>query len=292
MRAAFLLGLLLTPLAARAQDAGAPDAGDCASLDCLPVACDGGLCETDNGSACGLVAHGGGGGGGGAAAVLLAAALLMLAAARRKALPAAVAVLLASAAARAETPAAGEAVDVKLPVEAPARRYFSLELNPLPLITISKASLNVSFAPAEHHAITFSPFYSWAQTEPIALLDAQGNPTVRLPHQSFTGFGAELGYRYFLGRGGLRGFFAGPSLILGHFTAAAENGDQVPFWDVGFAADAGWQTLIADRLVVSLGAGVQVLLQDRSIPAQSFPARIYANGGVLPRLLLAVGWAL
>jgi hypothetical protein len=282
--------MVLTPFAAFAQDAGAADAG-CEGLDCLPVACDGGLCETNNGSACGLV-HGGSSGGGGSAVMVLLGAALLLAAARRRVAPAVAGLLLVSALARAQTPAAGEAVDVKLPVESPARRYFSIELNPLPLITLSKLSFNLSLAVTEHHTVTLSPFYSWAQTEPIAVLDAQGNPIERLPHQSFQGFGAELGYRYFFGRGGLRGFFAGPSLILGHFVAGAENGDQVPFWDVGFAADAGWQTLIADHLLVSLGAGVQVLLQDRTIPAQSFPARVYANSGVLPRLLLSVGWAL
>jgi hypothetical protein len=291
MRRWLLLFVALAPLAARAQDAGAFDAGDdCTTVDCLPVACDGGLCATDNGSACGLVHPSGGGTGGGALTAIVFAALLW--ASRRRTASAVVGLLLAAPLARAQAPADGAAIDVRLPVEPVARRYVSLELNPLPLIAVSKASFNVAFAPAEHHAITFNPFYSWAETEPIALVDAAGNATVRLPHQTFHGFGAELGYRYYSGKGGLRGFFAGPSLIVGRFVAGAENGDQLPFWDIGFAADAGWQTLVADHLVVSVGAGVQVLLQDHAIPAQSFPARLYANAGVLPRLLFSLGWAL
>jgi hypothetical protein len=50
--------------------------------------------------------------------------------------------------------------------------------------------------------------------------------------------------------------------------------------------------LIADRVALSLGAGLQALTTSKSIPGQQFPAKIYANGGVLPRLLFAIGVAL
>jgi hypothetical protein len=279
---ALALTVLLLPAAAVAADGG------CENVDCVPTACDGGLCATSNGSGCGLTSRGDGGGST-AAPVFGAAFLLMLLAARRRAAFAALAVTLTPLGARAETDPG--AVDVRIAPAPVPRRWLSVEWNPLPLFTLSKASLNVAFAPAEHHALTLSPFYSWAQTEPVYLLDAQGNPTVRLPHQTFDGFGAELGYRYYSGAGGLRGFFAGPSLITAHFVAGAENGEQVPFWDFGIAVDAGWQMLIADHLLLSAGAGVQYLFQDRTIPPQSFPARLYANGGVLPRVLLSIGWA-
>jgi hypothetical protein len=36
---------------------------------------------------------------------------------------------------------------------------------------------------------------------------------------------------------------------------------------------------------------VQVLLQDRSLPPRTIPARLYANGAAQPRLLLSIGWA-
>jgi hypothetical protein len=280
MRALAAAALLL-PLRALAQDCEV-DAGPC-----VPLACDGGLCATQNGSSCGFV-HGGGVGGEGAVLPITAAALLLFAARRRFRLAG---LLLALAAVTAQAGDGSGAVDVKLSQNPPPRRVLSLEWNPLPLLATSRASFNVAFAPAEHHALTLSPFYSWAGTEPISLLDASGTPTQRLPRQSFNGLGAELGYRYFTGAGGLRGFFVGPSLIAAHFVATAENGAQTPFWDLGVALDAGWQLLVADRLVVSLGGGVQVLVQDRSIPPQSFPARLYANGGVLPRLLLSIGWA-
>jgi hypothetical protein len=278
---ALVAAALLVPLGALAQECDG-DAGPC-----VPVACDGGLCATQNGSSCGFV-HGGGGGGEGAVLPIAAAALLLLAARRRVRLAG---LALALIAATAQASDRSGAVDVNVSPQPAPRRILSIEWNPLPLLATSRASFNVAFAPAEHHALTLSPFYSWAGTEPISLLDASGTPTQRLPRQTFNGFGAELGYRYFTGAGGLRGFFVGPSLIAAHFVAGAEDGTQTPFWDLGVALDAGWQMLVADRLVVSLGGGVQVLVQDRSIPPQSFPARLYANGGVLPRLLLSIGWA-
>lgn len=54
-RAAVVLLLLFTPAVARADDAGdAGDAGDTADAgdDAAPIACDGGLCDTTNGSGC------------------------------------------------------------------------------------------------------------------------------------------------------------------------------------------------------------------------------------------------
>jgi hypothetical protein len=163
-------------------------------------------------------------------------------------------------------------VDVAIHEPVPPRRFATIEWNPLSFLAmhtgvrpdpgrpqqggLGKLSANVVLAPFEHHAIVVSPFYVLTRTTPIRIFDDDGNPT-ELPIQTFRGYGTELGYRYYAGRGGLRGFFVGPSLIVGSFTATAENGDETPYIDYGLAVDFGYQALVADRVALSLGAGLQ-----------------------------------
>jgi hypothetical protein len=89
----------------------------------------------------------------------------------------------------------------------------------------------------------------------------------------------------------MRGWFIGPSFILGVMTAQAQNGDQLGYLDLGVALDAGWQTIIADGITISLGVGIQYTTPDKSIPNQQFPADVYANSRVFPRGLASIGWA-
>jgi hypothetical protein len=180
-------------------------------------------------------------------------------------------------------------VDVVI-AQHPPRRVFAVEWNPLPLVTIGKVSANLLFVPFNHHAIILSPFYAWTTTAPIFVFDDRGNAT-QLPQQKFSGYGTELGYRYYFEDGGPRGFFLGPSLIAGSFVATAENGTETSYLDYGAAADIGYETLVAERVALSLGAGVQYTTTSKSIPHQQFPAQLYANDLVRPRLLLALGWA-
>lgn len=201
-----------------------------------------------------------------------------------------VALALALTAADA-TAMAGEFPDVVVHDPAPPHRLVVVEWNPLPLVTIGKLSANAVLTPGDHHAFVLSPFYAWTTTAPIDAVDGAGNHT-KLPEQEFSGFGAELGYRYYLGAGGARGMFLGPSLILGSFAARAQDGSKTPYLEYGVAADVGYQALVADRLSLSLGAGLQLAAPSKSIPDQQFPAWIYANRRVSPRLLFSIGWAL
>ncbi len=198
-----------------------------------------------------------------------------------------VATLLSSRAAVAEPP---PPVDVVIHDAPHSRRILAIEWNPLPLFTIGKLSANVVFVPVDHHALVLSPFYAWTSTAPIYIFDDAGTPT-QLPEQKFKGFGGEIGYRYYFGEGGPRGFFVGPSLILASFTATAADASKTHFFDVGVAADAGYEVLIADNVALSLGGGLQYVATTKSIPDQQFPARIYANSGLRPRVLASVGWA-
>jgi hypothetical protein len=183
------------------------------------------------------------------------------------------------------------AVDVRLHLPPPPWRTVAIELNPVPLLTIGKLSANLLIVPVEHHAIVLSPFYTSTTTAPIFVYDDQGHGT-QLPEQKFTGFGAELGYRYYFGAAGPRGLFLGPSLVVARMTATAGDGTKTDFIDLGVAADMGYELLVADRIAVSLGAGLQVITTSKTIPDQQFPAKIYANGGVLPRVLFSIGAAL
>ncbi len=180
-------------------------------------------------------------------------------------------------------------VDVVIRDEPPPRRILTIEFNPLPAI-VGKLSADVIITPVSHHALVLSPSYVSVETAPIYIFDDTGQAT-QLPKQKFSGWGGELGYRYYFGEGGPRGFFLGPSLMLSSLTAQAQDGSKTRFLHYGVAADIGYQTLLWDSVTLSLGGGVQYTKTDKTIPDQQFPAKLFANGGIRPRLLLSVGWA-
>ncbi len=191
-------------------------------------------------------------------------------------------------------------VDVALNETPSPHRTLTLEWNPLALF-IDRFGVDVVVVPGDHHAMVVSPFYTWANTTAYATgIDSNGNPLVNAsgePYvlnvlkQTFHGFGGELGYRYYLDKGGPRGLFVGPSLLLAAMTATAGNGSQTQYLDFGIAADVGYEALIADKIAISMGAGVQYATPSKSIPEQQLPASIYANSAVQPRLLLSMGYA-
>ncbi len=186
--------------------------------------------------------------------------------------------------------------DVRVASERPLSRRLAIEVDPLPfIIDLGKLSVDVVVVPIDHHAIIVSPFYTATSTAPIVLQDASGNPMLQLPEQIFHGGGLELGYRYYRGVGGPRGWFVGPSLIVAAmYERQGQYGDgsHTSFQDLGLAVDAGYQTLVADKVSIALGAGVQGLVTTKSIPPQQFPAKLYATSGVWPRIVFSIGWAL
>jgi hypothetical protein len=224
-------------------------------------------------------------------------------AAKLLAFAAVVCVAAAPAPARAESAEAAPAttaVDVQVQDAAVPHRVATIEYNPLSLF-IDRFSLDVVVVPGDHHALIVSPFYTWAGTAEYSTgLDAQGRPltnasgpyVLSVPRQTFKGFGGELGYRYYAGRGGPRGLFAGPSFLLDAITATAYSGSQTSFLGYGLAVDVGYEALIADTIAVSVGAGAQYMFTSKSIPPQQLPASIYANERLYPRLLLSFGYAL
>jgi len=197
------------------------------------------------------------------------------------------AVLLAAHGATAEPP---PPVDVVLRENPPPRRLIAIEYNPLALV-IGKVSGNVVFVPIDHHGLVLTPFYVSTTTVPINVVDASGMPSTQLPTQKFEGFGGEIGYRYYGGLGGPRGFFAGPSLAAISITATAGNLTQTSFMDYVLAGDVGYAALVADRVALTLGVGAQYTFTSKTIPNQQPPASIYANSGFEPRVLASLGCA-
>jgi hypothetical protein len=209
-------------------------------------------------------------------------------------------VLAATRSGRAEESPASTPVDVALKETPPPHRTLTIDWNPLALF-IDRFSLDAVIAPGDHHALIVSGFYTWPSTAEFSTsLDAEGRPlvnangtyTLSVPSQSFKGFGGELGYRYYGGRGGARGFFGGPSFLLESITATAYDGSQTSFMGYGVAGDIGYEALVADTIAVTVGAGLQYTFTSKSIPPQQLPASIVANERLYPRLLLSFGYAL
>jgi hypothetical protein len=176
-------------------------------------------------------------------------------------------------------------VDVVVPSPTPPRRLVTIEYNPLALV-VGRISANVEIVPLEHHGIILSPFY-FNTTTPTFTNDA-GQVVLS---QNFKGFGGEIGYRYYSGREGPRGWFVGPSFVFASVEATAGNGTQTSLSDYGVAVDVGYQAIVAARWVVSLGGGGQYTFTGATLPSQQMPANIYANAGLHPRILFALGYA-
>jgi hypothetical protein len=177
-------------------------------------------------------------------------------------------------------------------------RHFTLTWNPLTLFAV-RAQLTLEIMLIEHHALELSGFYGGTRTNEV-----YPNPSDTSHEDALTtlfqGGGGEIGYRWYAGKEGPRGFYVGPSFLLAYYTATPARGAGTPeqmdgatisYWNLGGAIDAGWQALLADRWVVGLGGGLQYTVPTHSFPAQELPASVYANPGLRPRLSVALGVA-
>jgi hypothetical protein len=196
--------------------------------------------------------------------------------------------LCATSTAQADPAPAFAPVDVGVVEPTPARRLFAVEWNPVALF-IDRISFNFEIAPAEHHALVLAPYYFNTRTPSFATVSGEA-PVVHAS-QRFEGVGGEIGYRYYAGRGGLRGFFAGPSFLLAGVRATDGAGGHTSLVTFGGAVDVGWQALVADDWLIGLGGGAAFVVASKSVPEQQAPAVYYANSGVHPRALAAVGYA-
>jgi hypothetical protein len=170
----------------------------------------------------------------------------------------------------------------------PGVRFKSVAVQGNPLgIVIGRYSADLEYLPEPHHALHMTPFAYYA-----------------LPGVSdqLTGFGAEIGYRWYSGPDGPQGFFLGASFIAGeleylHTTntpSAFDPADDTQFVELGGAIDAGFQLIALGNFALGVGAGAQYVV-DTVRPRFEFPNHPWHDflygWGLRPRALLSVGAA-
>jgi hypothetical protein len=199
-------------------------------------------------------------------------------------------VLLVAPAAHADAPAvstANEQTIEKKPLKEP--KFLAIEGNPLGLL-IGRYSLQVEWVPATHHALVLNPHFDHVSAD-----IGSGNLSYT---EAFTGFGTEVGYRFYTGKRGMEGFFIGPSLLLGTYSTSvtavagsATGAASTSFTSIGGAVDLGGQAVIGPGVVLGAGFGLQYSSVDKSFADLPLTASILAGGGWRPRFLLSVGYA-
>lgn len=155
--------------------------------------------------------------------------------------------------------------------------------NPLGLVVGGRVSFNVEYAPVTHHVIIVSPHFANPSQ------DVMVGPDVRRTNR-FTGFGGEVGYRYYTGSRGMNGIFIGPSLVGGVYNADLMQGNTA-FTNIGVAADIGVQQVFFDHLALGAGAGIEYLSVSRDFGDLSAGPSTIASSGIKPRLLAQAGYA-
>lgn len=180
---------------------------------------------------------------------------------------------------------------VLVPIQQPQNpddyKHFAVVLNPL-ATTIGRYSIQGEWLPAMHHALTLNPYYTHA-TITVDNVD----------EGSLSGFGGELGYRYYTGSKGPNGFFVGPSVLFGSYSQsyngsfAGTNGNS-SFTSVGGAIDIGGQGVVGPGIVIGGGFGLQWTKTSKDIGSTdglNLASAIIAGGGTRPRFLFTVGYA-
>lgn len=190
--------------------------------------------------------------------------------------------------AAAPAPAPGATAAPAAPKEeADEHKSFAIVLNPL-AIGIGRYSIQAEYLPATHHAITLNPFF--ASVPVTATVNGK-----EVDLGSLTGFGAELGYRYYTGTKGPNGFFIGPSLLFGAYSTdgGGTNAQSKSFTGIGGALDLGGQAVIGPGFTIGGGFGMQYTSVSEDFTTDDFnlAGAIIAGGGLRPRFLFAIGWA-
>lgn len=204
--------------------------------------------------------------------------------ARIIAVPLAVLALSLAVAGRASADIGDTFADVERATDEPGNYHpVAVLWNPLGIFLGGRISLQAELVPVQHHAIELSPHFVHTSTDL-----AVGNNTTA--NQTFSGGGAEVGYRYYTGRRGPNGLFVGPSLIVDGYNASLPQGSHT-FSNIGIAVDVGIQKIFFEHLVLGGGLGVQWTTVSRDFADLPTSASMIAGGGVKPRFILAAGYA-
>ncbi|HEY8038619.1 MAG TPA: hypothetical protein VIF15_02450 [Polyangiaceae bacterium] len=167
-------------------------------------------------------------------------------------------------------------------------RFKSVGLQGNPLgFAIGRYSADIEYLPAPHHALHLTPVGTYA----LPGTDDQ-----------LTGFGAEVGYRWYSGALGPHGVFVGGSFLAGELEyihgavvgLPLDQPDDTKYVSLGGALDAGYQVIVLGNLAVGAGAGVQYTIDtvEPHFEYASHPWHDLLFGwGLRPRALLSVGAA-
>jgi hypothetical protein len=171
-------------------------------------------------------------------------------------------------------------------------KAFALVFNPLGIF-IGHYSVELQYLPIPHHALVLNPHFDHVSADV-----SQGTGTRRITYQQgFTGFGTELGYRFYTSGKGAAGFYAGASFLFGYYSTSvsgASSGASSPsvgFTTLGGAIDIGGQAIVGPGVIVGGGFGLQYTSASEDFSNLPLTAAILAGGGIRPRFLLSVGYA-
>jgi len=158
--------------------------------------------------------------------------------------------------------------------------------NPLGF-AVGRYSADFEFLPAPHHALHATPLYYYA----LPGVDDQ-----------LTGFGAEIGYRFYTGWHGPHGFFAGASFLVSELeyihgnpgNVAGETANDTVFVQLGGAIDVGYQWIVLENFCIGVGGGAQYTI-DTTQPTFESEGHAWHDlvygWGLRPRVLVQVGAA-
>jgi hypothetical protein len=165
-------------------------------------------------------------------------------------------------------------------------KSVAVQGNPLGLV-IGRYSADLEYLPEPHHALHLTPFGVYAL------------PGVA---DQLTGFGGEVGYRWYSGTHGPHGVFFGASFIAAeleyqHTSSAPpplDASNDTQFVELGGAIDGGYQVIVLGNLAVGAGVGAQYIV-DTIEPRFEFASHprhdLLYGWGLRPRALLSVGAA-
>ncbi|MEO7094983.1 MAG: hypothetical protein ABI175_17120 [Polyangiales bacterium] len=164
-------------------------------------------------------------------------------------------------------------------------KHVTIQANPLSAI-IGRYGIDVAYLPALHHGIVVNPFYSHVG------VDATSSNGATVAAWSLSGFGGEVGYRFYTGERGANGFYIGPSFLFSSYKQTVTGGDSLSFTNMGAAVDVGGQAIIGDGFTIGGGFGLQYTKTSVDLGSiDKFAANALAGGGVRPRVLFTLGYS-
>lgn len=189
----------------------------------------------------------------------------------------------------------GYAMATAEPAPEPAPKQFAITTNPLNLI-INRYGLNFEYQPTLHHGVIVSPHYDHVNADiSTTAYDLNSGTTQSVTYKdSFSGFGAEIGYRFYSGNRGFNGFFAGPSLLLATYTTSGTilgQSASSSFSSIGWAWEVGGQAQLGGGFIIGGGGGMQYTKVSKNMEDLPFAAAVIAGGGWRPRVIFNLGYA-